>query len=165
MAKWHTVLPAGCLHELVHALGTCRDCAPTIADTGKPGSEARQQSLVRLEAARRGILMFRNNVGALMDDRGVPVRYGLANESKQQNEVLKSADLIGITPRLIVAADVGKVIGQFTAREMKEEGWTFNPKDKHEVAQLAFIELVISKGGDASFATGPGSFNYTSRNP
>ena len=48
-------------------------------------ARAAVQAAVRLEAARMGILLFRNNVGALIDVRGIPVRYGLANESTQIN--------------------------------------------------------------------------------
>lgn len=125
---------------------------------GKAG-ESRQQSIVRLEAAQKGIWLTRNNVGALMDSRGIPVRYGLANESRAQNEVVKSGDLIGIRPIVIQPRHLGATIGQFVSREMKHEGWTYRG-DKHERAQLAWINFVIGKGGDAAFATGPGSFNY-----
>jgi hypothetical protein len=121
------------------------------------GSEGRQQSLVRLEAAQKDILLWRNNVGALRDDRGVPVRYGLANDSKAMNEVLKSADLIGIRKVVIQPYMVGWVIGQFVSREMKELGWKFNPKDKRESAQQTWGNLINSYGGDAMFATGPGT--------
>ena len=135
-----------------------RSVEPAIAQEGAPGSESRQQSLVRLEAPAKGVWLTRNNVGALMDDRGRLVRYGLWNESKQQNAVTKSSDLIGIKPILVGPQHVGRVIGQFVAREMKEERWTFNPRDKHEQAQLNFINFITAKGGDACFATGPGSF-------
>lgn len=128
------------------------------ATKGKAG-ESRQQSIIRLEAAHKGVWLTRNNVGALMDSRGVPVRYGLANESKAQNEAIKSGDLIGIRPVVIQSRHVGSTIGQFVSREIKHEAWTYRG-DAHERAQLAWIKFVISKGGDAAFATGPGSFNY-----
>lgn len=130
---------------------------PAVAVTGAPGSEVRQQSLVRLDAAKCGVWLTRNNVGALLDERGVPVRYGLANESKEQNKAVKSADLIGIRPVLIGPQHMGTVIGQFISREVKHEGWRYKG-DKHEVAQLAWVNFVLSKGGDAAFVTGPGSF-------
>ena len=130
---------------------------PAVAVTGTPGSEARQQSLVRLDAAKCGVWLTRNNVGALLDERGVPVRYGLANESKEQNKAVKSADLIGIRPMLIGPQHMGTVIGQFVSREVKHEGWRYKG-DKHEIAQLAWANFVLSKGGDAAFVTGPGSF-------
>lgn len=148
-----------CVAELQHALG-CGDHAPPLAIEGQPGSEARQQSMVRLEAPKLGMWLTRNNVGALKDSRGVPVRYGLANESPEQNKVFKSSDLIGIYQRLILPQHVppwGIKIGQFAAVEMKHEGWKYNPNDEHEAAQRKFIDFVISKGGYATFATGPQS--------
>lgn len=127
------------------------------AESDGKGSEARQQALVRLEAAQKDILCWRNNVGALPDRSGRIVRYGLANESSAMNAVLKSADLIMLRKVFISPVMVGSYIGQFVAREMKEEGWTFNPKDSHEVAQQTFLNLVNSYGGDAQFCTKVGS--------
>lgn len=124
---------------------------------GEDGSESRQQSLVRVEAAKLGISLFRNNVGALLDERGVPVRYGLANESKEQNKQVKSADLIGIKPVLIGPQHVGTVIGQFVSREVKHQTWKWKG-DKHEQAQMRWAQFVVAKGGDAAFCTGTGSF-------
>ncbi len=40
---------------------------------------------VRAEAFAAGRVLWRNNVGQLLDARGVPVRYGLMNESKAIN--------------------------------------------------------------------------------
>lgn len=121
--------------------------------TGARGSEARMQSLVRIDAAKQGVWLTRNNVGALIDDRGVPVRYGLANESKEQNKKVKSADLIGIRPVLVGPQHIGRVIGQFVSREVKHEGWEYKG-DAHERAQLAWANFVLAKGGDAAFTTG-----------
>ena len=128
-----------------------------IVDSRTEGkSEAAVQSVVRLEGARKGVRLWRNNVGALKDERGVPVRYGLANDSKQLNEVLKSSDLIGIRPRRIVQSDVGGIIGQFVCRECKEPGWHYTGTDR-EVAQLNWLTLITASGGDASFACGEGT--------
>lgn len=148
-------IPPDALFDLRFRMGI----ADTLASiTGAAdGSESRQQSLVRLDAAQRGIWLTRNNVGALLDERGVPIRYGLANESKAQNQAVKSADLIGIRPILIGPQHVGTIIGQFVSREVKHAAWTYKG-DKHEIAQLAWANFVLSKGGDAAFATGPGSF-------
>jgi len=153
-------VPPEALQDLRQRMGVAsRSVEPAVEPEGKPGSEVRQQSLIRLDANTYNVWLTRNNVGALMDERGVPVRYGLANESKEQNKVVKSADLIGMWPILIGPQHMGKVLGQFVSIECKHEGWTFNPKDKHEVAQLNWCEFVLSKGGFAAFATGPGIFN------
>lgn len=122
----------------------------------KGTSEAAVQAAVRLEAARKGVRLFRNNVGALVDSRGVPVRYGLANDSKQLNEVMKSADLIGWRPLLIEPRHVGTVVGQFVSREVKAVGWHYTGADR-EPAQLAWAQLVTAGGGDAAFCTGVGT--------
>lgn len=148
---------AAALQDLRYSLGVGTGAAPPLVVTGAPGSEARQQSLTRLDAAQNGVWLTRNNVGALLDARGVPVRYGLANESKAQNEAVKSADLIGIRSEVIGPEHVGQTFGRFVSRECKHEGWQYTGTP-HEVAQLAWCEFVISKGGDAAFCTGPGSF-------
>lgn len=144
--------------SLAHALATEGIAAlQSPPDAAVLASEARQQGLVRLEAAQKDIMIWRNNVGALVDSRGVPVRYGLANDSKQMNEAIKSADLIGIRKVLITPPMIGWTIGQFVSREIKKEGWTFNPKDKHEQAQQTWANLICAYGGDGQFATGPGT--------
>jgi len=55
-------------------------------------SEAAVQTRVRLEASRKGCRLWRNNLGATMDDKGNFIRYGLANESRQMNNYIKSHD-------------------------------------------------------------------------
>ena len=139
----HGTPPAGCEGH---------DLPPEVKGT----SEAAVQAAVRLEAARKGVRLFRNNVGALIDSRGVPVRYGLANESKQVNEVMKSADLIGWRPLLIEQRHVGQCVALFVSRECKKVGWHYTGDD-HEQAQLAWAQLVTSGGGDAAFCTGTGT--------
>jgi hypothetical protein len=126
------------------------------AESKRDFSESAVQSLVRLEAARKGLKLWRNNVGALLDSRGVPVRYGLANDSQQLNKVVKSGDLIGWRPVLITPAHVGSRIAQFVSRECKRPGWKF-AGDDHERAQLRWAEAVTADGGDACFASGEGT--------
>lgn len=122
------------------------------ADEGK--SEAAVQSRMRLEAGKRGdIYLARNNVGALQDDEGRWVRYGLANDSKQMNALVKSADWIGVYRRLIVQADVGTYVGQAVSVEAKEEGWTYTGQGR-EKAQMAWANLWKSYGGIAMFYAG-----------
>lgn len=111
------------------------------------------QNLIRLEASRKGLRLWRNNVGAAYLQDGTFVRYGLANETKAMNDAIKSSDLIGIRPTLITAAHVGSVFGQFVAREVKASGWRYTGTTR-EQAQNAFLEIVLSLGGDAAFATG-----------
>lgn len=149
-AKWGPQ----CVAELRVAMG-CGDEAPPLAVEGKPGSEGRQASLIRLAAPKVGMWLTRNNVGALLDKRGVPVRYGLCNESSEQNALMKSGDFIGIKQVLITPAMVGSIIGQFASVETKHEGWVFNPNDPHEASQHRFASFIISKGGYATFASHP----------
>ena len=134
-----------------------RIATPDIAPPTDGTSEAHAQSVVRLDAAAQGVWLTRNNVGVLQDRNGRPVRYGLANESKQQNEVMKSADLIGIRPVAITPDMIGGTIGQFVSREVKPAGWSYTGTGR-EAAQMTWARLVIKYGGDAKFATGAGSF-------
>jgi hypothetical protein len=119
-------------------------------------SEAAVQAQIRLEAARKGLRLWRNNVGVLKDERGVPVRYGLGNDSKQLNAVIKSGDLIGWRPVLITPEMVGSTIAQFVSRECKRVGWSYKG-DEHERAQLKWAEIIVADGGDACFASGEGT--------
>jgi hypothetical protein len=114
------------------------------------------QSAVRLEAARKGVLIWRNNVGALQDSTGRWVRYGLANDSQAVNARIKSADLIGIRPLVIGPHHVGQVIGQFVSREVKAPKWHYAGTPREE-AQNRWLQIVQSAGGDAAFVTGEGS--------
>jgi hypothetical protein len=119
-------------------------------------SEAAVQNVVRMEASRKGIKLFRNNVGAMQDETGRVVRYGLANDSAAMNKVIKSADLVGIRPVLIEPGHVGTLIGQFVSREIKAAGWRYTGTPR-EVAQLAWAQLITANGGNAGFATGEGT--------
>ena len=115
--------------------------------------ESTIQNQIRLAAAQMGIELYRNNSGALKDEFGRLVRYGLCNESKQLNDKIKSSDLIGVTPVNAYVEGVGWVkLGVFTAIECKPEGWVFYESDKRAVAQLAFIDIIRKAGGFAGFA-------------
>lgn len=119
-------------------------------------SEAAIQTRIRLEATRKGCRVWRNNVGGTYTEEGSFLRYGLANDSKQMNDSIKSSDLIGIRPVLITQSHVGQVIGQFIAREVKAANWGYSGT-KREEAQLKFLNLVASLGGDAAFANSEGT--------
>lgn len=119
-------------------------------------SEASVQAAARAEASRKGLRVFRNNVGAYHDpEAGIYVRFGLANDSPAMNKVVKSADLIGIRPRIIQPSDVGLQIGQFVSYECKHAGWRYTGTER-EVAQLAWANLVNGLGGEARFVTNEG---------
>lgn len=131
-------------------------------------SEAEVQAAVRLEYARRGYRLFRNNVGVLPDATGRPIRYGLANDSPQINRRLKSSDLIGWDSVIITPAMVGQTLARFVSFECKPSGWRpsekYGPEDialattpgdvRRELAQQAWLDLVIASGGEARFMTG-----------
>jgi hypothetical protein len=115
-------------------------------------SEAAVQTDVRLELSRRGVRVWRNNVGVLQDKDGRYIRFGLANDSRKVNENFKSSDLIGITPVTITPDMVGQTIGVFTSYEIKHEGWKFTQSGRHK-AQAAWLMLVNSLGGIGRFIT------------
>ena len=125
-------------------------------DPTSMADEAAAQMRIRMEACERGMRLWRNNVGAGKLENGSFVRWGLCNDSTALNASVKSSDLIGIRPVLITTEHVGATVGQFVAREVKRPGWTYRGTDR-ETAQLNFLTYVLLMGGDAAFATGPGS--------
>lgn len=130
------------------------DCSGVGSLTGT--SEAEVQAAVRIEASVKGARLWRNNVGVLKDLRGIPVRYGLCNDSKAVNEKIKSADLIGIRPTVITSVHLGKIVGVFLSREVKAQSWKYTSTDR-EKAQLKWAALINTLGGDARIVTGVGS--------
>ena len=128
-------------HQAIRELQDQMGVTPSLT-APEPGNEASVVKKVRLEAARKGIILWRNNVGVATDTQGRVIRYGLANDSKRVNDSIKSSDLVGIKPD-----------GQFIARECKRPGWHFTGTPR-EIAQRKFIELVLVMGGDAEFTTG-----------
>lgn len=142
----------------LEALADLQNVLTQSASDLKTGeSEAAIQNKIRLEASSKNIRLWRNNVGAGVLDSGVFVRFGLANDSKQMNQRVKSGDLIGIKPVLIQPYHVGKIIGQFVSREVKAGNWKY-AGNQREVAQLRWAELITAHGGDACFANSEGTF-------
>lgn len=130
-------LPASALQELVALLTYAPDDLPV----GK--SEAAVSNEIRLAAARRGIVLWRNNVGAYETPEGQWVRYGLNNDSPQANKRMKSADLIGIH----------RPSGRFVSVEVKRPGWKHSDASERDRAQLAWAVTINACGGAALRAT------------
>lgn len=143
-------VPVEAVADLRRRLGVMPDPAAPAPDDQ---SEAAVQRREQIRASRAGARLFRNNVGACYTAEGSFIRFGLANESKQMNDRFKSSDLIGITPVPVTPAHVGQTLGVFTARECKPSAWRYTGTAR-EIAQLRFIELIQSLGGDAKFTTG-----------
>jgi hypothetical protein len=162
LQEWATrwaISPAA-LADLLHIMGVVSSSPPAHEDPRT--SEAYVQSLVRGEAPRYGVHLWRNNVGAqaIVDEKTGQksfIRWGLANESAQQNKTFKSGDLIGWRSFIIEPKHVGARFAQFVSRECKKVGWTWSGNE-HELAQLNWANLVTKAGGDARFTTGEGSF-------
>lgn len=135
------------------------------ANSGQTGAgeegktETYSQQRARFNIAQQGALSWRNNVGATpakcpdCNTPRQPVRYGLANDSARLNKELKSSDLILGIPRVIAPADVGKKFLQFGAVETKRPGWVYTGKGR-EAGQAAWLTLIASNGGFATFSTG-----------
>jgi len=121
-------------------------------------TESEIQQRIQIEGPFHECILLRNNSGALKDNTGRVVRYGLGNISSKQNDKIKSSDLIGITTIVITQDMVGKSIGVFTAIEVKKEDWKPSDTDKREKAQRSFIDWVLKRGGLAGFANSIDSF-------
>ncbi len=115
-------------------------------------SEAAVQSEIRLYAAEVGITLWRNNSGVFKDERGIPIRFGLANDSAKLNKEVKSADLIGVVPD-----------GRFIAVECKREGWRWSGT-KEEIAQERFLQIVREHAGVGFFCSSLESFKDMVKN-
>jgi len=117
-------------------------------------TESYIQKMIRLEACAVGGRLWRNNVGAVHTSDNRFIRFGLANESKKENLILKSSDLVGIKPVKVTQEMVGRTFGQFWCKEVKTKGWRYSEGDARSRAQLAWINLINTLGGDACFASG-----------
>jgi hypothetical protein len=154
LAKWALKwgVPEDALRDLRATFGA-ESVEPPREDWGV--DEAAVQARVRLQCSRKGALVWRNNVGACVDENGNFIRYGLANDSARVNKKLKSSDLIGVRVVAITPEMVGTNIGQFVALEVKSAGWDYTGSE-HEQAQSNFLTLVNGLGGYARFVTHEG---------
>lgn len=107
-----------------------------------------------------GGVLYRNNSGALQDANGTLVRFGLGNDSQQQNKVWKSPDSVGGIPITITPEMVGKTFLVFAGFEDKKPGWKLIPSDKRGHAQNACIQDWRDAGGIAGFITDVSHIDY-----
>lgn len=151
LVKWN--IPPLALKELCE---TCLHVGPPEDDTSE-GVEAPVQRDLRLEAARMGKYLFRNNKGAGRMESGNFVRYGLANDSKKLSDTVKSADLIGletifVTIEMVLEAVAqglpGYKVGRFLSVEAKKPSWKFSGS-LEDMAQLKWATFVNDTGGRA----------------
>ncbi len=98
-------------------------------------SEHEIQQRIRLACGRGRVRLWRNNTGALVDQQGRFVRFGLCKGS---------SDLIGLRVLEITPSMVGQRIAQFVALEVKTLHGVVSPE------QRAFLRLVEQLGGVAA---------------
>lgn len=149
-AKWQ--IPHAARMEFLQESGLYPLATATPPSPTSKQDEAWVGAQCRIEAAKHHDRLWRNNVGVLEDDRGVPIRYGLANDSKKTNEQIKSADLIGIKRRVVTPQMVGSVVGLFWSVENKEPGWIYSGTGR-EPAQQAWMNHVNALGGVGEFCS------------
>jgi hypothetical protein len=101
-----------------------------------PSHEAKVQNTIRLALGRGLVRLFRNNTGALKDQSGRMVTFGLCKGS---------SDLIGWRTITVTPDMVGRQLAVFAAIEVKDKG-------RATPEQLAFIEVVRKAGGLAGVA-------------
>jgi hypothetical protein len=100
-------------------------------------SEQEIQQQIRLQLSRGPVRLWRNNTGALLDQRGQMVTYGLCKGS---------SDLIGLRQVVIGPEHLGQTLAVFSAIEVK------GPRGRATPEQLAFIAAVQRLGGLAGVA-------------
>lgn len=129
-------------------------------------SETANQSHIRRILAERDFHLDRNNRGVLTNQQGIPIRFGLANDSEQLGRILKSGDLIGWRTLLVTPDMVGSAIAQYVSIEVKPDGWKppgVGPVERagrltaygHYLGQKRWADLVNAAGGYAGFMIDP----------
>ena len=94
-------------------------------------NEAYVQNKIRLAVGSGNVRLFRNNTGALMDQQGRLVKFGLC---------MGSSDLIGFKTITITPDMVGSKIAVFSAIEVKDKGKATDDQKK-------FINIIKKAGG------------------
>ena len=144
-------IPADALRDL------CNSCLHVTTDPHDETPEGSVQREIRLEGARAGKYLFRNNRGAgrfaLKNElgqlyEGPHVRWGLANDSKALGDAVKSADLVGFERVNITQEMVGTHIARFLSVEVKRPDWKYSGT-LQEIAQVKWATLVNWEGGRA----------------
>ena len=105
-------------------------------------SEHEIQQRIRLACGRGPVRLWRNNTGALVDQQGRFVRFGLCKGS---------SDLIGLRSLEVTSELVGQQLAQFVALEVKTAQGVLSPE------QRAFLRLVKQFGG-VTAATAPSTW-------
>ncbi len=103
-------------------------------------SEQELQQRIRLELGRGPVRLWRNNVGALRDQRGRLVSYGLCPGS---------SDLIGLRRLRVAPEHLGQELAVFCALEIKSQ------RGRPTAEQQRFLALVQALGGLAGVIRTP----------
>ena len=93
-------------------------------------SEQQIQQEIRLALSRGPVRLWRNNTGAMRDERGQLVRFGLCPGS---------SDLIGYASIEVTPDMVGQRIAVLTAVEVKTPGGRVTPEQQAFIAHLRGI--------------------------
>jgi hypothetical protein len=109
-------------------------------DMASSPSEHEIQQQIRLACGRGPVRLWRNNTGALVDQQGRFVRFGLCKGS---------SDLIGLRSLEITPEMVGTRIAQFVAIEVKTATGAIRPE------QVRFLQRVAELGGIAGICRSP----------
>lgn len=105
--------------------------------------ESTIQRDIRLATSRRGLRLFRNQVGVYQI-----VQHDGTTRTLTTGLCVGSSDLVGWTPTLITPAMVGRRVALFTAIEVKRPGLgRLTPE------QARFLQVVREAGGVAILGT------------
>ena len=108
---------------------------------------------IQIERSRKGARLFRNNTGSAWQGKPSHLESGdllLRHPRRIKFGLIEgSADLIGWTPIVIEAGDIGRRVAVFTAIEVKTKGMQATPEQKNFIARVqeagGFGEIVYAK--------------------